>query len=162
MINYTYPVVTTGVTLTELPDKISLFIEMGQCYNNCKGCHSDHLRCGVADKTSLQSIVYTVHNEIYKGANAVIIMGGTNNGGITETTLVALLKSVKETCCCVGLYSGLDKLEDHKMYIPYLDYLKIGSYKEDIGGLATKGTNQILYKITEGKLEDITGCLQRG
>ena len=70
MINYTYPVVTTGVTLTELPDKISLFIEMGQCYNNCKGCHSDHLRCGVADKTSLQSIVYTVHNEIYKGAPA--------------------------------------------------------------------------------------------
>ena len=46
-----------------------------------------------------------------------------------------------------GWYSGSDKLSMHIDY-KNLDYYKIGSYKEELGPLNCKETNQALYGIT--------------
>ena len=42
-----------------------------------------------------------------------------------------------------------------------LDYVKTGSYKEELGGINVKGTNQILWKRVDGELVDITTEMQR-
>ena len=42
-----------------------------------------------------------------------------------------------------------------------LDYYKFGSYQEDKGGLDKPTTNQVMLKINEGKIEDITKKFQK-
>lgn len=41
--NFKIPVYAHGVTMNEIPDKISLVITLGKCECHCKGCHSDYL-----------------------------------------------------------------------------------------------------------------------
>ena len=55
----------------------------------------------------------------------------------------------------IAWYSG-------RQYIPesfpiiYFDYIKIGPYIPELGGLDSENTNQIMYKIEDDKLIDIT------
>ena len=37
------PVMGQGVTLTELPNEIAVFFEIGNCKQHCEGCHSPEL-----------------------------------------------------------------------------------------------------------------------
>lgn len=59
------------------------------------------------------------------------------------------------------VYSGSDVEEDFDSLLPHLDYLKIGPYIEERGGLSSSTTNQVFYKITNGKKEDITNVFWR-
>lgn len=59
------------------------------------------------------------------------------------------------------LYSGSDSAEPFRRVIPLLDYLKIGSYRQDVGGLDHRETNQRFYRIENGKLLDITNQFWR-
>ena len=55
------------------------------------------------------------------------------------------------------LYSGSDRLSPElAQLLPYLDYLKLGAYKHELGGLGSKATNQRFYAIHDGKLIDRT------
>jgi len=42
-----------------------------------------------------------------------------------------------------------------------LDYIKLGPYVEEKGGLDNPNTNQRFYRITAGKLTDETWMFQR-
>ena len=55
----------------------------------------------------------------------------------------------------VGWYSGKSELPaDFNM--SYFEYIKLGPYVEALGGLKSAKTNQRLYRIVNGKMEDIT------
>lgn len=55
------------------------------------------------------------------------------------------------------LYSGQDSLSQELVQLlPSLDYLKLGAYKHELGGLSSKATNQRFYAIHNGKLIDKT------
>jgi anaerobic ribonucleoside-triphosphate reductase activating protein len=55
----------------------------------------------------------------------------------------------------VGWYSGKSELPaDFNM--SYFEYIKLGPYVEALGGLKSAKTNQRLYRIANGKMEDIT------
>ena len=41
-------------------------------------------------------------------------------------------------------------------YASLFDYVKIGGYKADLGGLNSRTTNQKLFRITHNNPEDIT------
>jgi anaerobic ribonucleoside-triphosphate reductase activating protein len=41
------------------------------------------------------------------------------------------------------------------------DYIKLGAYIEELGGLDSLKTNQRLYKITNEQMEDITNHFQK-
>lgn len=72
------------------------------------------------------------------------------------------LKRIKEeydlkTC----VYSGTDDIDTFDNCLDYLDYLKIGPYKKELGGLDNPNTNQKFYVVvkdedTEINLFDIT------
>ena len=51
-------------------------------------------------------------------------------------------------------YTGLSEIPN--INLDYFDYIKIGAYIKDLGGLKSPTTNQRLYKIEDKKLEDIT------
>jgi len=80
-------------------------------------------------------------------------MGGEQN----KTELIKFLRQIKnfyeiKTC----LYSGSDEVNDVYDFLPFLDYLKIGSYKKEFGGLGNPNTNQVFYSVENGNLKNIT------
>lgn len=55
----------------------------------------------------------------------------------------------------VGWFSGRENISPW-VHPGNLDYLKLGDYRKDLGGLDNPNTNQILYKVNGWKWEDIT------
>jgi len=55
----------------------------------------------------------------------------------------------------VGWYSGRSELPA-ELNLNEFQYIKTGPYVENLGGLKSRRTNQRLYKITGGELNDIT------
>lgn len=140
------PVVTTGITMNEVPDKIAYFIELGECTQGCKGCHSEHLRCPVEHKTPLSTLVEKADEAIERGVNAIVVMGGTTNGLSLDDlcTIINALAEVAPVC----LYSGSDDeyINSAIGSLSNLTWLKTGSYQEDKGGLTSQKTNQRFYR----------------
>lgn len=140
-----------SIVFEEVPNEISLSISISGCPYKCRGCHSPYLWKdeGRYISEDLRSIIDK--NKDY--LTCVCFLGGDQN--IAE--LKELLKFIKD---CYGLktclYSGRDEIKDLKELLSYLDYVKIGSYKSDLGGLNSPTTNQKMYKIEKSKLEDIT------
>ena len=55
----------------------------------------------------------------------------------------------------IGWYSGRQHLPDN-FPIQHFDYIKVGPYIPKLGGLDSETTNQIMYKVEDGELIDIT------
>ena len=140
------PVVSTGITMNEVPDKVAFFIELGSCTQKCKGCHSKELWEDVKTPTPLDDILAEAEQAIDKGANAIVLMGGTCNKMSTPDLLKLLdgLSEISPTC----LYSGLDDEETNTYIAEHsgITWIKTGSYKEELGGLSSPTTNQRFYR----------------
>ena len=48
------------------------------------------------------------------------------------------------------LYSGCENVESFRDLLPLLDYLKLGEYQPDRGGLDSPNTNQRFYRVVNG------------
>ena len=48
------------------------------------------------------------------------------------------------------LYSGRENIEAFRGLLPLLDYLKLGEYRPDRGGLDSPNTNQRFYRVING------------
>lgn len=143
------PVYQTGITLTEVPDHISLFIELGQCKQHCEGCHSPHLWEDMETLTPLETICIEATQAVAKGANAIVLMGGTTNKGVTSENLVEIVKALSQIAP-VCLYSGTDNIVAGTL--EFLTWLKVGSYQKDLGGLDSPKTNQKFFRKEKGNI----------
>lgn len=161
-----YPVVNTDITFNELPDKMAYAIELGACKQHCVGCHSPELQEEDAPLTSLLDILEEAQDAIDAGANAIVVMGGTNNKYITEESLIALLQDLSDIAP-TGLYSGSEDEERDKMIAleGHCTWLKTGPYVDALGGLESTRTNQRFYRITanyrldaQDNLVDVRSC----
>ena len=170
------PVVSTGITFTEIPDHITYFIELGNCSNHCPNCHSPYLSDTVLSPPDLADVERMAERAAERGADAIVLMGGTTNG-ISDDDLVTICR-VLGTILPVGLYSGRDDEERDKDIArrSNLHWLKTGSYKAELGGLTSPTTNQRFYHIdyryakdhsgvyidTEAVFTDLTYLFQKG
>lgn len=145
-----YPVVNTDITCNELPDKMAYALELGACKQHCVGCHSPELQEEDVSLTSLLDILEEAQDAIDAGANAIVVMGGTNNNHITDESLIALLRDLA-FIAPTGLYSGSDDEEHDKMIAVegHCTWLKTGPYVEALGGLESPRTNQRFYYISQ-------------
>lgn len=132
----------TKVVFSEVPDEITLAISISNCPGTCKGCHSPWLREDVGDPLTEVSIRDLLEKN--KGITCICFMGGDRD----IESLKQLIKWTKENYPKVktAWYSGLDYLKD-KEITRYLDYLKLGAYKESFGPLNNPKTNQRFYQI---------------
>ena len=140
------PVYSTGVTMNEVPDHLAFYIEMGNCKKKCKGCHSPHLWNTVDNPMSIEELEFLAYDAINKGANAIVLMGGTTND-IPYPHLVRLIDKLSKIAP-VCLYSGSDDYKQDMLIAitTQLTWLKIGSYQEELGGLSSKTSNQKFYR----------------
>ena len=161
MSDLLFPVVDYGVTLTEIPDRITLFLEFGNCMARCHGCHSKNLWLPVDNPMSMQEVVTIATKYRELGCNAIVLMGGTTNGFFRKDLEKLLMKLCGVYGNNVGLFSGHDSLTKHVELMRYLRWLKIGHYNETKGGLSNPLTNQRFYEIINNRAIDKTYLFRR-
>ena len=145
------------IALQEVPDEISLTFNISGCTHKCPECHSKYLweyKGHYLGEDLLK--VLSIYKEYI---SCVCFMGGDQN--LEE--LYTLCKKIKSEELKVCIYSGSDDIEIFKDFIcdSIVDYLKIGSYKQEFGGLDNINTNQKMYKIIDTKTLDITEQFQK-
>jgi len=85
-------------------------------------------------------------------ATAVVFLGGEWNKDLQDYLKVAKEYGFK-TCLYTGLtYKELKRLENGNLIIKELDYLKVGRYIDELGGLYEENTNQQLIRISDMKV----------
>ena len=148
MLKYT----ETEVVFKEVPDEITLAINISGCPIHCPGCHSKHLWEDIGENLTEQSL-----DDLLKknhGISCISFMGGDSD----PISIDKLAKHIKSSFpnLKVAWYSGREKISE-KIHLEYFDFIKIGPYLGD-NGLINPNTNQIFYKILDsGKtLIDIT------
>lgn len=145
--------VDTLVSFSEIPDEITLCINISNCPNKCEGCHSSWLQ----ENIGIELNNYELYDIINKnsGISCVCFMGGDSNP--EEINNLAI--KIKSKNLKVGWYSGKSEISD-KINIKNFDYIKIGPYLKDKGPLSDKNTNQKMYEIIHftgmDSLKDIT------
>ena len=143
----------------EVPGEITLGISISGCQIHCKGCHSRELwedKGEILDVETLCGLLNT-----HQGITCLCLFGGEHD----IDTLTELFKYAHKRVK-TAWYCGLDMLPIKYLDIlNYLDYLKLGHYDQDLGGLDSPSTNQRLYRIdhqSDGNYQsDITYLLQK-
>lgn len=133
--------IDTLVGFSEIPNEITLCINISNCPNNCEGCHSPWLSKDEGTPLTYVELKSLINKN--KGITCVCFMGGDKEPWEVQR----LAKLIQEDFDIkVGWYSGKDKMWEG-IDLTYFDYVKIGSYKKDLGPLNNPTTNQILYKV---------------
>lgn len=143
--------VDTKVVFAEIPDEITLAINISGCPCNCKGCHSSYLAKDIGEPLDLQHLTNLIDSN--KGISCVCIMGGDANPSEVDNIAQDIKEYYPELK--VGWYSGRQELSKN-IELGNFDYIKLGPYIEEFGPLNSKTTNQRFYKVSDGELVDIT------
>lgn len=144
--------VETAVVLSEIPECVSLAINISNCPNNCPGCHSVYLKENIGETLTRDNLLTLINKN--KGINCVLFMGGDSNPNEVfywASFVKKVFPNIK-----TAWYSGCDYIYDELNAWKYLDYIKFGSYNSSLGSLRSKTTNQRLYKRLSGNIIDIT------
>jgi anaerobic ribonucleoside-triphosphate reductase activating protein len=137
------------IVFEEIPDRVSLAVNITNCQNNCIGCHSPELRLNSGVELTDEEIDKLI-NENY-GIDCFLFMGEGKDMG----RLLEIARYVKNKYdIAVAVYSGRNNVEEE--YYEIFDYVKVGEYKKEFGPLNSSTTNQRLYRVTERGKEDIT------
>lgn len=145
--------VNTGVVFREIPDEVTLAINISNCPCRCPGCHSHYLWEDIGLPLNTDAIDAFI--ERY-GADITCIafMGGDSEpAGVQQ---LALYIHENHPLYHVAWYSG-------RLRVPAgiskeeFDYIKIGPFIRHLGPLNSPTTNQRLYRrLPDNTFEDIT------
>ena len=143
--------VDTKVVFAEIPDEITLAINISGCPCNCKGCHSSYLAEDIGEPLDLQHLTDLIDSN--RGITCVCIMGGDANPSEVDDIAQDIKEYYPELK--VGWYSGRQELSKN-IELGNFDFIKLGPYIEEFGPLNSKTTNQRFYKVSDEELVDIT------
>lgn len=144
--------VNESVVFQEIPDEVTLAINISNCPCHCPGCHSKYLWADVGDELTheaLDKMIAKYGGEI----TCVSIMGG--DAAPAEVNDIALYMRNIHPDLKMAWYSGRTTISP-KIERTYFDYIKVGPYIEHLGPLNKPTTNQHLYKRAGEEWEDIT------
>lgn len=141
------------VVFQEIPDEVTLAINLSNCPHKCVGCHSPHLRNDIGEQLN-QTTLSELLDKYSNAVTCVCFMGG--DADPNEVCLMAdFVRNISDNKLKTAWYSGFNTLND-SIFNRNFDYIKLGEYVEKLGGLDKKTTNQRLYKINNQKRLDLT------
>lgn len=132
--------VDTLVSFQEIPDEISLCINISNCPNNCPGCHSAYLKDDIGTPLTYTELMRILKD--IRGITCVCFMGGDKE----PWEIQRLAQFIREKGLKVAWYSGKQELHED-IRLANFDYVKLGPYVEELGPLTSRTTNQVMYKI---------------
>lgn len=135
-----------SIVMQEVPNEVSLAINISGCPHRCEGCHSKELWEYIG--AYLTDDIDELLEEYGDLISCVCFMGGDQNSEELEYCIDKAKEKQLKTC----LYTGTDNINlIDKSIIQKLDYIKVGKYIEDLGGLDSKTTNQKMYDLKNNK-----------
>ncbi len=139
------------IVCQEIPDEVTLALNISNCPIHCKGCHSPWLWEDKGEAVT-DSFLTDLVGTYLPAVTCVCFMGG--DGEPDEVRRLSLLLRERFSGLKTAWYSGRSALPDG-YDATWLDYLKLGPYIQHLGGLTSPTTNQRLYHIDNGKLTPI-------
>lgn len=160
--------VDTKVVFSEIPDEITLAINISNCPCHCKGCHSPYLAEDIGEPLDVWvgfgTTVLDVLINKHKGITCVAFMGGDADPKAVNNCARYVKR---ERDLLTAWYSGRQELSKD-INLENFDYIKLGPYIEELGPLDKETTNQRLYEVNRMSklppkftLNDITYKLQK-
>ncbi|MBQ3354345.1 MAG: anaerobic ribonucleoside-triphosphate reductase activating protein [Bacteroidales bacterium] len=146
------------IVFQEVPDEVTLAINISNCPNQCVGCHSQYLWKDVGyvlDKESLDELV----EKYQSGITCVCFMGGDAEPYDVANLAMHIKNKYKDMK--TAWYSGKNELPD-AFHAETFDYIKTGRYEAALGALDSRTTNQRMIKrLADGRVKDITSRFQK-
>ncbi|WP_234042096.1 anaerobic ribonucleoside-triphosphate reductase activating protein [Persicirhabdus sediminis] len=140
-MNFSYP----QIVMQEIPGEITLALSISGCPLKCPGCHSAFTWDGnFGQKLNKSSLIQLLDK--YEGLLSCVLFYG---GEWEADTLLDLLAIVRERGMLTALFSGLESLPES--ITSQLDFVKLGPWKRELGGLDSAITNQRLYDLRSGE-----------
>ena len=129
----------TDVVLEEVPDRVTLAVEIPNCQGSCPGCHSSFLKLDLGKELTEAEADRLVEDNF--GVNCFLFLGeGNDHEALME--LAAHLRAAHPDLE-LALYSGRQEVEE-EIYEAF-DFVKVGPYVEALGPLSEASTNQRMY-----------------
>lgn len=142
-----------NIVFQEVPGEVTLAINLSNCPNGCKGCHSPHLQEDTGERLDEKAINKLLAR--YGDAiTCVCFMGGDADPQAVER-LSLYIRTISRNYLKTAWYSGKPKLPEHCAAGSF-GYIKLGPYIEKLGGLDSPDTNQRFYKVEDGEMKDFT------
>ncbi|MCH3995500.1 MAG: anaerobic ribonucleoside-triphosphate reductase activating protein [Prevotella sp.] len=145
--------VNTGIVFQEIPDEVTLSVNISNCPIKCPGCHSSYLWKNIGTELTTE-VLDEWAEKLGTDITCISFMGGDSEPEAVDRLAQYLHQKYPEYK--VGWYSGRQELSD-KVKKENFDFIKLGPYIRQRGGLKEKTTNQRLYKkVADGSFQDIT------
>ena len=125
----------------EIPGEISLGLSISGCQIHCVGCNQRELWEDKGTPLDVETLCGLLNQ--HQGITCLLLLGGESDiDALTELFMYAH-KRVK-----TAWYCGLDSLpKKHLGIYNYLDFIKLGHFDIELGGLDSPTTNQRLYML---------------
>lgn len=146
--------VNTDVVFQEIPNETTLAINISNCPCHCKGCHSSYLAEDIGEylidyPKNIYSDNFSIYNidELIKKNEGITCVGLM--GGDSDPLLINILASyirLKHPNLLIAWYSGRQELAK-EIELRNFNFIKLGPYIEELGGLKSPTTNQRLYEV---------------
>jgi anaerobic ribonucleoside-triphosphate reductase activating protein len=150
--------VNTGIVFQEIPDEVTLAINISGCPCHCPGCHSHYLWEDIGLPLNTDAIDAFV-NQYGRNITCIAFMGG--DGDPKGVDMLAQYIHEEHPQYKVAWYSGRLRITSAVNKSDF-DYIKIGPYIKHLGPLKQPTTNQRLYRQNDtGEFEDITSRFWR-
>ena len=178
--------VDTRVCFAEVPDEITLCINLSNCPCHCKGCHSSYLAEDIGEVLTYSKIERLLEEN--KGVTAICFMGGDNNpelvnhyAKLIKDSYIEQVEVAYKVNEDIAFTKGviLNPGDDVPLIKPIpnsikvawysgrqelskdidvtnFDFIKLGPYQEENGPLNNPNTNQRFFQVMNGELIDIT------
>ena len=137
----------TRVTFEEVPDEITLCVNLTGCPYSCPGCHSPWMRDrNAGEPLTLDTIDRMIHNT--PGVSCIVFMGGDSEPEdvLAKSKFVHDNFNTVKTCWYSGSVAPPAAGSDGSaLSYDSLDYLKIGPWIKERGPLGSPDGNQRMY-----------------
>ena len=150
--------VNSDIVFQEIPDEVTLAINISNCPCRCPGCHSHYLWEDIGLPLNPEAIDDFVQ-KFGSNLTCIAFMGG--DGDPKGVNLLAQYVHEEYPQFKVAWYSGRTVISPLITKNDF-DYIKIGPYIKHLGPLKKPSTNQRLYRQNDqGEFEDITSRFWR-
>lgn len=135
---------TEQIVFQEVPNEISLAFEITNCPRKCLGCHTPELQ---------QDIGYLLNESVFDQLiqkyaahdgkllfTCVLFLGGEQHSELKNMLIYCKKHGLK-----TALYTGSSNIDANIMAL--LNYVKLGEYIQELGGLGSPTTNQLFFEI---------------